>query len=97
MVRVVYCPDDPVLERPLFRPGAEFDNIDFFGGLFDAIWPTDMVVRLCSDPRGHRWDDWGECQVIAIGRRQALRECGQGRCIMGTRKGLPVVYDVSPA
>jgi hypothetical protein len=57
---VKYCPPDPVLGRPLFRPGAEFDTLNVAMSLHVTSFPPGTV--LCDD--GGCWCVLGQRAVL---------------------------------
>jgi len=39
IARLVHCPEDEYLQKPLYRPGATFGRSDFSQSLVNLCWP----------------------------------------------------------
>jgi len=56
-IQVVECPADPLLGRPLFRPGARFSRDDWRETLRYGVWPNGMRFEkddVTLEVRGRR-------------------------------------------
>ena len=80
-IHIIYCPNDSVLNEPIFPRGGHFDRSTFAASLQESCYPGGMIVNLYRLDRVHKERErWVLCKVYGgKGRDDSpyLHECDE--------------------